>query len=315
MCLGLSFSVPSLRAENMNIKVAVVMATFGTSHGSALHSILNIRDEIKNVMDSEVPVKMAFTSNIVRRIWQKKAKNPEYLKEHPNIPEEILHVKGPLATIADLQDQGYSYILVQPTLIVSGEEFTDLSSYVNALNSIKTMKEKNMPFRKIILGRPALGINGPKREYQHDMERVARSLTEDIEKAKKDERALVYMAHGNEFYSTGAFVEFEYIMRKHYPGVKIYITTVEGFPGFDYLLERLSSDGIKQVLLKPFMIVAGDHAKNDMAGSEPDSLKNRISAQGIDVSIDMRGLGENKAFARIFAENSKDALKDAGISF
>ena len=206
-------------------KKAVVLAVFGTSHESALPGILNIREQIQKELPG-IPVRLAFTSNIIRRIWQERRKDPAYVGQHPEVPAEIINVKGPLAAIADLQDEGYAYIVVQPTHISSGEEFADLASYVQGLNTIRTVKKRNMPFRKILLGRPALGTHGIEHEYRHDIEQVAALLAPDVEMAKKGGRALVYFAHGNEHYSTGVYLEFEQVMRKRYPGVRIHVTMV-----------------------------------------------------------------------------------------
>jgi len=101
-------------------KKAVVLAVFGTSHESALPGILNIRDQVQAALPG-IPVRLAFTSNIIRRIWQERRQDPAYGAQHPEVPGEIINVKGPLATIADLQDEGYGYIIVQPTHISSGE--------------------------------------------------------------------------------------------------------------------------------------------------------------------------------------------------
>lgn len=303
-----AFGVQAATAE----KKAVVLAVFGTSHESGLPGILNIRDQVQASLPG-IPVRLAFTSNIIRRIWQERRKDPAYAAQHPDVPLEIINVKGPLSTIADFQDEGYGYIIVQPTHISSGEEFADLASYVQGLNSIRTVKKRNMPFKKIILGRPALGTHGIEHEYRHDIEQVASLLAPDVEMARKDGRALIYFAHGNEHYSTGVYLEFEQVMRRQYPGVRVYVTMVEGFPDNGRLLAELKADKTKKVLLKPFMTVAGDHAKNDMAGPEPDSLKSVLEAHSINVAVSLVGLGESDAFAALFARHIKDAMADEGI--
>jgi len=293
-------------------KKAVVLAVFGTSHESGLPGILNIRDQIQKELPG-IPVRLAFTSNIIRRVWQERRQDPNYAAQHPEVPQEIINIKGPLAAIADLQDQGFAYIVVQPTHISSGEEFADLAAYVQGLNSIKTVKKRNMPFKKILLGRPALGTHGIEHAYRHDIEQVASIVAPDVEMAKKSGRALVYFAHGNDHYSTGVYLEFEQVMRQQYPGVRIYVTMVEGFPDNARLFAELKADKTKKVLLKPFMTVAGDHAQNDMAGPEPDSLKSQLEAHGINVAASLTGLGESDAFATIFAQHIKDAMTDEGV--
>lgn len=291
---------------------AIVLAVFGTSHVSALPGIMDIFRAVEQAFPEE-EVRLAFTSNIVRRIWRERRHDQEFLTAHPAVPPEVLAVKGPLATIADLQDEGYGYIIVQPTHIASAEEYTDLSSYVAGFNSIKTIKKRNMPLQKVILGRPAFGVPGIVHAYHHDLERAAQAVAGDVAQARQRGAALVYMGHGNDHFSTGVYVEFTEVMRHTYPEVRTYMTMVEGFPSYELLFRELARDQVRKVYLKPLMTVAGDHAKNDMAGDEDDSLKSQLLARGIEVEVGLQGLGENKNFAAIFVANIRDAAKDNGL--
>ncbi len=294
-------------------KSAIVLAMFGTTVEPALDGLLNIKAKMEKRFP-DTPVKIAFTSNIIRKIWQKRATDPLYKKEHPEIPDEILHVQGPLATLANLQDQGYDTIVVQPTHIAPAEEFLDLCSYVEALASIETIKERFKPFNKLVVGRPALGTYGTKHPYAEDIKAAARALREDAELAKEKGAALVYMGHGNEFFpSGGSYLEFEAEMNKTYPDVLTLVGNVEGYPDFDRLLELLQHAGVKRVVIKPMMVVAGDHAMNDMAGSDQGSWKSMLEKAGIEVVPVLRGLGQQDAFAEIFVRHAMDAAKDAGI--
>lgn len=291
---------------------AIVLAVFGTSHPEALPGILTIRDEVSAAFPG-TPVRLAFTSNIIRRIWHSRLDDPAFRATHPDIPPEIFQVKAPLATIADLVDEDYGHIVVQPTHIAAGEEFSDLSSLVAALNSITSIKARNMPFRSISLGRPALGAPGIEYPYRQDLERAAETMAADVEKARRENRVLIYLAHGNRYFSTGVFQELEYVMRARYPEVPTYFTMAIGFPGLHVLEERLVADRVGRALLVPFMTVAGDHAKNDMAGEEPESLKSRLEARGIEVRAELTGLGERPEFAAIFVQNIRDAATAGGI--
>lgn len=293
-------------------KPAIVLAVFGTSHVSALPGIMGIFHSVQQAFPEE-EVRLSFTSNIVRRIWRERRHDQEFLAAHPTVPPEVLMVKGPLATIADLQDEGYGYIIVQSTHIASAEEYADLSSYVDGFNSIKTIKKRNMPLQKVILGRPALGVSGIVHEYHLDLERAARAVAVDVAQARGRGAALVYMGHGNDHFSTGVYVEFTEVMRHIYPEMRTYMTMVEGFPSYDLLFRELARDQVRKVYLKPFMTVAGDHAKNDMAGAEDDSLESQLLAKGIEVEVGLHGLGENENFAAIFVANIRDAAKDNGL--
>ena len=293
-------------------KTAIVLASFGTTVPSAIESIVNIQDEIKKAFPG-IPVKITFTSNIIRSVWkERQADAKKWLKQ--GIPEEILYVRNIIATIGDLREDGYRNIIVQPTHIFFMEQAQDLSSYVNALASIKTTKEKWMPFDKIVMGRPALGGPGDKYDYHDDMEKALKTVAADVEFAKKKNARLVYMGHGNEHWSTGIYMEAAKKMRELYPGIVIYIGSVEGFPGIEDVARYLSHHDSGNIVLKPFMIVAGDHATNDMAGDEEDSWKSILTKQGFKVIPVLKGLGSNDKFAHIFVDHIKDAARDNGIN-
>jgi len=312
--IGLTTVSTGFAMGKLENKKAIVLADFGTTYLSAVKAITTIRDEVKKDFP-DIKVRVAFTSNIIRSIWHKRQHDAAFMKEHKDDMKEFLYIKGPLATIADLQDEGYRTIIVQPCHIYSGEEYADLCSYIHGLNAIHTIKAKYMPFVKLVVGRPALGTYGPVHDYHKDMEIAAKTLKADVELAKKDHAALVYMGHGNEFYSTGIYAEFQKVMRRTYPDVKIFIGTVEGFPSLDDVVTALKHARVKKVVLKPLMIVAGDHANNDMAGNNRDSWKNTIKRAGIHVTPILHGLGEIRAWARIYVQHIKDAAKDNGIEF
>lgn len=86
-----------------------------------------------------------------------------------------------------------------------------------------------------------------------------------------------------------------------------YIFSVEGWPHLDTVTPQLKAKGIKNVTLMPLMMVAGDHANNDMAGDEPDSFKSQLEAEGFKVSTYIHGLGENAAVQKLFVERANDS--------
>lgn len=297
-------------------KSAIVLAMFGTTVEPALQSLLNIRNKIEKKFPETV-VRVSFTSNIIRKKWHHRAEDADYIKSHSEIPDDILHVKTPLATIADLQNDGYTNIVVQPTHVSMGEEFLDLQTYVQGLLEMGTIKkQKYKPFHKIALGRPALGTYGTEFPYQEDITMLAETMAPDAELAKGERAGILYMGHGNEYFpgSGGAYLELAAKMRKMYPAVVTVIGNVEGFPGIEDAMEALKLYAVKKVILKPFMVVAGDHTLNDMAGDEAGSWKSILEKNGFDVIPVAQGLGENDAFCDIFVNHAIDAAKDAGIA-
>lgn len=310
LCLALFVAVPALAGHHQPgpAKKAIVLAAFGTTYPEALRSILNIKSRVEKA-NPDIPVRLAFTSNIIRTIWQKRQGDTAWRKANPGIPDEILYVKSPLTTIANLSDEGFKDIAVQTLHIFAGEEFADLKSTLSGLASIRTIKTKNMPFTRLTLGRPALGMPGKTFPYTNDIAAGVSALKEDVNEARKKDAALVYMGHGNEFYSTGIYAEFQREMQKAY-GHPVYVACVEGFPDFDDLLAGLKHSGKKNILLKPLMVVAGDHASNDMAGDEEDSWKVMLTRAGYSVTTELRGLGSVDGWADLYVDHLKDSMKE-----
>ena len=298
----------------MKHKNAIVLAMFGTTVEPALKGLLNISGRMR-ARYPETPVRIAFTSNIIRKKWQQRAADPDYIKEHPEIPAETLEVRTVLATIADLQDQGHDTIILQPTHVAMGEEYLDLGTFVDGLMRMGTVKKaKYKPFHKVVLGRPALGTYGVAHPYHEDIMAAATALAADAELARQEKAALVYMGHGNEhFPSSGSYLELAERMRRLHPDVLTLIGNVEGYPALTDVTAELRRFGAKKVLLKPCMVVAGDHAVNDMTGPEDDSWKNVLERNGFEVQAAASGLGEIDAFADIFVRNAGEAAADAGI--
>ncbi|MEI8631068.1 sirohydrochlorin cobaltochelatase [Vibrio sp. PP-XX7] len=139
-------------------------------------------------------------------------------------------------------------------------------------------------------------------------------MTEDVKLAEENHSALVYMGHGNEHLSTGLYYELGELMNQIYPQVHTYIGLVEGHPDFETVLKQIRADGVTRVTLKPLMVVAGDHANNDMAGDEGDSWKVRLTNAQIQVIPILKGLGSKASIQAIYLSHLADAARDTGIT-
>ncbi len=301
-----------MKSRKQPDKKAILLAHFGTTFPSALVSLTNTKERIEKQIPG-ITIRISFTSNIIRGIWRKRRNNrQEWLDK--GVPEEILDASSILGSIGWLQDNGYRTIIVQPSHIAHGEQYEDLSSYISGLQSIRTIKKVWMPFEKIVVSRPALGTHGIKHDYHNDMEEVVSVLEPDVEIARKEDAMLVYVGHGNEYFSTGIYIEAQNMFRKQYPDVKTFIGQVEGFPDLDDFLNEILATGIKRVVLKPFMLTAGDHAHNDIAGEDSDSWSSRLTKQGLTVINIMEGLGSNNRFADLYGNRILETATDNNIS-
>ncbi|MBU1568407.1 MAG: sirohydrochlorin cobaltochelatase [Proteobacteria bacterium] len=292
-------------------KTAILLASFGTTVPSGVNALENITEQVRKAYPG-TEVRITFTSNMVRAVWKKRRTEAQKWLGM-GIPEEILNVKNIIQAMGDLQEDGYRNIIVQPTHMFYMEQSYDLNNYISALGSIKTLKSKWRPFDTVVMGRPALGAPGDKYSYHEDVDRVIKSLAGDVEMARKEGANLLYMGHGNEYWSTGIYAETEKKMRAAYPDTEIFIGVVEGTPSIDDLLPALKGTKSKKIILKPFMITAGDHAVNDMAGAEGDSWKTILTAEGYSVQPVLEGLGSNPGFVALFVENIADAAKEGGL--
>ncbi len=294
-------------------KTALVLAAFGAGRPEALAGIENIYQRARAAFPA-ARVEVCFTSNQVRRLWRKRREDRAWQEAHPQTPAWALAVKGPLAVMAELQDQGYRSQLVQPLHVYAGEEYQDLKSYLAGLNSIQTLKPKWRPFRKLALGRPALGEPGPRRPYVEDLERAARALAPEVEEASRLGAALVYVGHGNHYFSTGVYHELQVVMQRLHPGKEVLVGTVEGLLDARLVRDRLLAKRAVKVLLRPLMVVAGVHAAEDMCGPGEDSWRAILEAAGLEVECRLAGLGQNDSWADIYLEHARDAAEDHGIA-
>jgi sirohydrochlorin cobaltochelatase len=261
------------RKERVKMKKAVVVISFGTSYGEAEKAIVNIEKSIHEAF-SDYDFFRAFTSGMIIR----KLKNTKGIAIRN--PEEVLDY---------LAEEGYEEVICQPTHIINGEEFDKMCRMIG--------KHKES-FSSLKVGNPLL-------TEEEDFMKCAPILM-SVAPELKDGEVLVFMGHGSEHFANGAYCQMENTLR--YLGHEnVYVGTVEGFPGIDYVMQRMKRKGFRKVFLAPFMIVAGDHARNDLSGTEEDSWKSILEEAGYEVEVILKGMGEIDAIARMFVEHTKKA--------
>ena len=265
-------------------KKAILVVSFGTTYPETLKASI---ESVENTIKAAFPdyeVRRAFTSRIVMKKLA--------------VRDGIL-IDNERQALDRLQAEGYKEVYVQPLHVVAGEEFDKVKSIVVHYAYLKK-------FEHIAIGRPLLyymGQEGKPDDYLAAIDAIESQLV----KVDTDE-ALVFMGHGGVHPANAAYAALQ--LKLEEAGKKnIFVYTVEGFPALESVVERLKASKVKKVHLVPFMLVAGDHANNDMAGDEEDSAKMILTAVGFAVETYLRGLGEHPAIQKIYVQHLKDAME------
>jgi sirohydrochlorin cobaltochelatase len=257
-------------------KVGILLVAFGSSEESAQVSFENIDQKVKAKYPN-IPVRWAYTSTIIR---DKLAKQGKMLD-------------SPEVALAKMQDEKFTHVALQSLHTIGGEEYHDLRRTVGAFKMMGG-------FQKIVLGYPLLAT-------QEDMERTSDAIMTTIPKERKKSEAVVLMGHGTHHPSNAFYAALMFQMQLKDPN--IFIGTVEGFPDIDLIKDLLLKKKIKKAYLIPFMSVAGDHAKNDMAGDEDDSWKSILTKAGIKCVPILKGSAEFDAFVDIWVDHLGGPLR------
>ena len=269
-------------------KDAIVVMTFGTTFAENRAKTIDATIEGIKAAHPGVKVVTAYTSHI---IIDRVAAN-EGIK-YPT-PEEAL---------AQLKAEGYTRVALTTLDIVPGMEY---NYKLGVFNSYK------QDFKKMTIGTPLMYWQGQE-EQADDVTEVLEAFATQFPKTKKGE-GIVMMAHGTPNIANAYYAVIqEKLQEMGYDNV--FIETVEGWPSLETIIPKLKAKKIKKVTIMPFMMVAGDHANNDMAGSEEDSHKSILEKEGIKVEAYIHGLGENEAVRNVFVERANaawDALEATG---
>ncbi|MFX0548703.1 sirohydrochlorin cobaltochelatase [Hathewaya histolytica] len=263
------------------MKKAILVVSFGTSYEDTRKlTIEAIENKVKETY-GDYEVRRAFTSHIIIR------KLKRVYDMHVDTPEEALE---------KLKNEGFEEVIVQPLHLIPGVEF-------DYIKKILTHGYKDA-FKRIEIGRPLIYFKGEEEGHPDDYTLMVDAIKEQI----KDHKNILFMGHGTSHYSNAVYSCFQCVL--HDEGIRnVYIANVEGYPYINTALERMKVDGVKEVTLMPFMLVAGDHAQNDMAGDDEDSYKSILEAEGMKVNIYMHGLGENKKIQDLYLQHLDDAIE------
>lgn len=261
-------------------KKALMVVSFGTSFDVAMPAIVNIEETCRQAFP-DYDFFRAFTSGMIIR-KMKRTRN--------------IIIDNPEDVMKKLAAQGYDEVLCQPTHIINGLE------YEKMLHMLEAYRDKI----------PVIRVGKPLLTDVEDYEEACRIMMNEVNAPLAKEEAFVLMGHGTEHYANSAYSQFENMLRDlGYENT--YVGTVEGFPGLDYVISRMKIRGIKKVTLMPLMIVAGDHARNDLAGDEEDSWASILKADGFETEVILKGMGEIDAIAQMFVSHLNEAEQLPGV--
>ncbi len=287
-------------AESSPRRPAVVLAAFGTTAPEAMAGIRHVEERIRDAFP-DGDVRLAFTSAVVRDKWRDRGRDEAFRAAHPGL-DALYDLKSPLTTLALIQEAGPRPVFVQSLHITNGSEFDDLRNLVDRLAGLATHRGVKKPFPHLALGDSALGAGEP-----GDLDRAARALEPLVREARKIDAALVLMGHGNEHLAIRSYRDLGNVLRERYGPV--FLGLVEGEPGYEHVVAEARKARTWKLLLAPFMLVAGDHALNDLAGEDEDSWASRFRAEGFAVAARLQGLGELDAWADLYVERLKGLVE------
>ncbi|MBR1537074.1 MAG: sirohydrochlorin cobaltochelatase [Treponema sp.] len=257
----------------------ILVVSFGTSYNSSRDLTIG---GIENAIAENFPeykVARAFTADTIINI----------LKERENLI--IDNVDEALVRAAN---DGVKTLIVQPTHLMNGFEYTDLQ---------KTLSKYESKFDKVVLSKPLLTSD-------EDFSLVADEIAAKTKAYDNGETAICFMGHGTEAASNAVYAKMQTVLSSK-GFSNYYVGTVEAKPDVEDLLNAINAKGsYKKVLLLPLMVVAGDHANNDMAGDEEDSWKSIFKAAGYEVECVLEGLGQDEKIQQIYVKHTEAAIAE-----
>ena len=286
-----------LNEDNIGEKELLVVS-FGTSFNASRAADISGVEKALQAANPDWSVRRAFTAQII--INHVQARDGEKID---NVDQALQRAV----------DNGVKNLVVQPTHLMHGAEYDELTA------AVEGYKDK---FESVKIAEPLLGeVGADATVINADKAAVAEAITaeavkdagfDSLDAVKEDGTAFVFMGHGTSHTAKVSYSQMQTQMEQlGYDNV--FIGTVEGEPedtSCEAVIEKLKEAGYKKVILRPLMVVAGDHANNDMAGDDDDSWKSQFEASGAFDSIDTQiaGLGEIQAIQQLYVAHTQAAI-------
>ena len=259
-------------------KPVILVVSFGTSYNDSRHITIGaIEDAIRETYP-DYDVRRAFTAQIII----------DKLAERDGIVIDNFE-----QAMDKLVEEGVQKVIVQPTHLMAGYEYTDV---LNSLQSDYADK-----FDAIVLGDPLLTSD-------EDYSAVVEAICDATAAYDDGQTAICFMGHGTEADSNEDYTHLQQVLTDA-GHTSYFVGTVEATPTFDDVVEAAQAAGFTRAVLRPLMVVAGDHANNDMADTEdPDSFASKFIAAGFEVECVVEGLGQLVAIDDIYVRHVADAI-------
>lgn len=254
----------------------LLVVSFGTSFNDNRRETIGAIEEDMEAAFADYSVRRAFTAQIV--IDHVKDRDGEVID---NVTEALDRAV----------ENGVKTLVVQPTHLMNGIEYDELQT---------TLAEYADSFEKVVVGEPLLTTD-------EDFKTVETAITESTAEYDDGETAIVYMGHGTEHESNSVYAKMQELLTED--GYEnYYIGTVEAEPSLEDVIEAVGEGEYKKVVLLPLMVVAGDHANNDMASDEADSWKTAFTEAGYEVEAVLQGLGQNETIRDLYVAHAQAAV-------
>ena len=275
---GSSSPAPASGAAN---KVLLVVS-FGTSYNDNRElSIGGVENAIQTAYP-DYQVRRAFTSQIII----------DHIQSRDGV-----HIDNVEEAMQKIVADGVTDLIVQPTQIMAGYEYMDLVTEVSYYKG---------NFNTFAIGSPLLTTDD-------DFEAVIKAITDRTSQYVDDNSAMIFMGHGTSAPSNAVYAKLGDMLQAD--GYKnYYVGTVEGTPTLADAIQFAKDAKVSKVTLQPLMVVAGDHANNDMAGDDADSWKSEFTAAGFEVTTLIEGLGQNPVIQQMYVAHAAAAIADAAAN-
>lgn len=257
-------------------KPVILAVSFGTSYNDTRDKTIGAIENAIAEANGDYEVRRAFTSQIIIDILAER---------------DGLQIDNIEEALDRLVEDGIKSFVVQPTHIMSGYEYDDV---------IAALDEYKDKFDTISVGAPLLTSDD-------DYSKVADALIADTADYDDGSTAIVFMGHGTEHDANTAYAKLQEVLTSK-GAENIFVGTVEATPSLDDMVDAVKEGEYTKVVLQPLMVVAGDHANNDMAGDEEGSWKTTFEAEGYEVECILKGLGEIEAIRDIYVAHVNDAI-------